>query len=267
MLDVQPLAGEVVDQSLDRQPTRKAPPAAPRRRSAPAAAVAAGGGAGVPAAVRAGASPSARRPLPFRGRDHGGIHARARRTDAGRRFAVGERAHRRFLREIMHRLLVALAHFDQIRRQLAAGVSRCARYCSKSPPCRRMAVANLSSFSSRSRMSLSCSVRELPPVGEVAQPHVLRAEADENLVQLRVVVHVLLALAALDLVKRRLRDVDVAAAGPVRPSAGRKTSAAGADVRAVHVGIGHDDDAAVAQLFEVERTLHFARRRSPCRWR
>ena len=40
-------------------------------------------------------------------------------------------------------------------------------------------------------------------VREILQLHFVRAEADENLVQLRVVIHIFLALLALDEIKRR----------------------------------------------------------------
>ena len=85
-------------------------------------------------------------------------------------------------------------------------------------------------------------------VGEVLQLHLLGAELDEDVVELRVVVHVLLALLALDLIERRLGDVDVALLHELRHLPVEEGEQQGADVRAVHVGVGHDDDAAVAQL-------------------
>jgi hypothetical protein len=62
------------------------------------------------------------------------------------------------------------------------------------------------------------------------------------------VLQVLLVLAVLDLVQRRLRDVDVAALHQFGHLAVEEGQQQGADVRAVHVGVGHDDDAVVAQL-------------------
>ena len=59
-------------------------------------------------------------------------------------------------------------------------------------------------------------------------------------------------LAELHLVERRLRDVDVAALHQHRHLPVEEGQQQGADVRAVHVGVGHDDDAVVAQLVGVE---------------
>jgi hypothetical protein len=66
------------------------------------------------------------------------------------------------------------------------------------------------------------------------------------------VLQVLLVLAQLDLVQRRLRDVDVAALHQLRHLPVEEGQQQRADVRAVHVGVGHDDDAVVAQLVDVE---------------
>ncbi len=60
------------------------------------------------------------------------------------------------------------------------------------------------------------------------------------------------SLAVLDLVQRRLGDVDVAALDQVRHLAVEEGQQQGADVGAVHVRVGHDDDAVVAQLVGVE---------------
>ena len=54
--------------------------------------------------------------------------------------------------------------------------------------------------------------RELAPVREVFQLHFLRADLQQNVVQLRVVIHVFGAFLARDRVKRRLRDIDIAVA-------------------------------------------------------
>ena len=56
----------------------------------------------------------------------------------------------------------------------------------------------------------------------------------------------------LDLVQRRLRDVDVTALDQHRHLAVEEGQQQRADVRAVDVGVGHDDDAVVAQLVDVE---------------
>ena len=67
-----------------------------------------------------------------------------------------------------------------------------------------------------------------------------------------VVLEVALVAAGLDLVQRRLRDVDVAALDQLRHLAVEQGQQQGADVGAVDVRVGHDDDAVVAQLVDVE---------------
>ena len=119
-------------------------------------------------------------------------------------------------------------------------------------------MAYLSSDSSSSRISASCFSRQLVAVGQVAQAHLFRAQLDEDLVQLRVVVDVLHALLARDLVERRLGDIDEALLHQLRHLPVEERQQQRADVRAVHVGIGHDDDLVVAQLLEVEGAFAFA---------
>ena len=70
-----------------------------------------------------------------------------------------------------------------------------------------------------------------------------------------VVLDVLLALALLDAIERRLRDEDVAALDQLLHVAEEERQQQRADVRAVHVRVGHDDDLAVAQLGEIEIVL------------
>ena len=61
-----------------------------------------------------------------------------------------------------------------------------------------------------------------------------------------------LAAAALGAEERRLRDVDVAGLDQQPHLAVEERQQQRADVRSVHVRVGHDDDAVVAQLGEVE---------------
>ncbi|MPM16070.1 hypothetical protein SDC9_62444 [bioreactor metagenome] len=63
----------------------------------------------------------------------------------------------------------------------------------------------------------------------------------------------------LDLVERRLSDVDVAAVDQFRHLAVEQGQEQGSDVRTVDVRVGHDDDAVVTQLFDVEIVLADAR--------
>ncbi|MNN11567.1 hypothetical protein D3C81_1245300 [compost metagenome] len=55
----------------------------------------------------------------------------------------------------------------------------------------------------------------------------------------------------LDLVQRRLRDIHIPALDNVRHLTIEERQQQRPDVRAVHVRVGHDDDAVVAQLFQV----------------
>ena len=65
------------------------------------------------------------------------------------------------------------------------------------------------------------------------------------------VLEIALLFAELRLVKRRLRDVDVAALYQLGHLAIEEREQQRADMGAIDVGIGHDDDAVVAQLLGV----------------
>ena len=66
------------------------------------------------------------------------------------------------------------------------------------------------------------------------------------------VLEILLGLAALDLIERRLGDIDVAALNQFAHLPEEEREQQRADVRAVDVGVRHDDDLVVAQLVRVE---------------
>jgi hypothetical protein len=70
-------------------------------------------------------------------------------------------------------------------------------------------------------------------------------------IELVLVLEVALFLAELRLVERRLRNVDVAALHQLTHLAVEEGEQQRADVRAVDVRVGHDDDAVVAQLVRV----------------
>ena len=89
-------------------------------------------------------------------------------------------------------------------------------------------------------------------VGSGLHAGVFQGNAQQKGVERAGVFQVLLFLAGLDLVQRRLRDVDVAALDQLGHLAVEEGEQQRADVGAVHVGIGHDDDAVVAQLGDVE---------------
>ena len=92
-------------------------------------------------------------------------------------------------------------------------------------------------------------------IGEAREDDVLRTQLQEDAVQLLVVVDVLLPLLALDLIEGRLGDVDVAALDEPLHLAVEEGEQQRADVGAVDVGVGHDDDAVVAQLRNVEAAV------------
>ena len=85
--------------------------------------------------------------------------------------------------------------------------------------------------------------------------------------QLVVVLEVRLFLALLHLVQRRLRDVDVPALDQLGHLPVEEREQQRADVRAVDVRVGHDDDAVIAQLVGVVLVLVLPLSPSSCRCR
>ena len=81
--------------------------------------------------------------------------------------------------------------------------------------------------------------------------HVVEAEEEETRGHLAVGQHVFDLLLALHLVERRLGEVHVALLNQLRHLAVEEREEERADVGAVHVGIGHDDDLVVADLRDV----------------
>ena len=73
----------------------------------------------------------------------------------------------------------------------------------------------------------------------------------------------MLLLAALQLVERRLGDIDVAALDELGHLAVEERQQQRADVRAVDVGVRHDDDAVIAEVREVELVAARCRSRAP----
>ena len=70
-----------------------------------------------------------------------------------------------------------------------------------------------------------------------------------------VVLEVIFLFALLDLVQRRLRDVDVSALDQVEHLPIEKSQQERADMRSIDVGVGHDDDAVITQLVRVVLVL------------
>ena len=84
------------------------------------------------------------------------------------------------------------------------------------------------------------------------EQRVIDAALDQVVLERAFVLEILLGRAALDLVERRLGDVDVAAIDQLAHLAVEEGQQQRADVGAVDVGVGHDDDLVVAQLVDVE---------------
>ncbi len=82
--------------------------------------------------------------------------------------------------------------------------------------------------------------------------HALDREIRQVVVQRRLVLEVALGLALLDLEERRLCDVDVAALDQLVHLTVQKREQEGADVAAVDVGVGHENDLVVAGFGNVE---------------
>ena len=105
------------------------------------------------------------------------------------------------------------------------------------------------------RASSTSASRSWPPRSSPdasLQHAIVEPGLDQVVLERALVLEILLGLAAVDLVERRLRDIDMAARRSARASGGRRRSAAACGYGAVDVGVGHDDDLVVAQLVEVE---------------
>ena len=89
----------------------------------------------------------------------------------------------------------------------------------------------------------------------VLHRHVLDGAPQNLSGELALVLDVLLALAFLDAVERRLRDKHVAARDQLLHVPEEERQQQRADVRAIHVGVRHDDDLVVAQPGDVEIVL------------
>jgi hypothetical protein len=83
--------------------------------------------------------------------------------------------------------------------------------------------------------------------GVVGHLHALELVAEQDVLELGLLLDVALGAAVLDLVERRLGDVDVAGLDELRHLAEDQRQHERPDVRAVHVGVGHDDDLVVAR--------------------
>ena len=92
------------------------------------------------------------------------------------------------------------------------------------------------------------------------------AFSSKNALERGVVLQVEVLLALAHAIERRLRDVEVALLDDLRHLAEEERQQQRADVRAVDVGVGHQDDLVVAELADVEHDFRrggMLRQRSP----
>ena len=79
---------------------------------------------------------------------------------------------------------------------------------------------------------------------------------EQDVLELRVLLDVALLAALLELVERRLGDVDVAGLDQLLHLAVQQRQHERADVRAVDVGVRHQDHLVVARVLDVELVAH-----------
>ena len=89
----------------------------------------------------------------------------------------------------------------------------------------------------------------------VAHHHAFGCALHHHLHKLAVVLDVLLEAPLLDLVKRRLRNIHMIALDELGHVAEEEGEQQRANVGAVHIGVGHQDDLAVADLGRIEILL------------
>lgn len=159
------------------------------------------------------------------------------------------RLERRLVLEVLERRRVAGTAHDHVARHEAVRVTAVQQLlrgeaAPRNGPHRRLDLGQ--EFQQPARRLLVERLAVRAPHG-----HVVEAEEEDARVHLAVRQHVLALLLALHLVERRLGEVDVAALDELGHLAVEERQQERADVRAVHVGIGHDDDLVVAGLRDV----------------
>ena len=92
-------------------------------------------------------------------------------------------------------------------------------------------------------------------VRKIFDLHFIRTDADEDFVQLRIVIDIFLALLAFDQVKGRLGNVDFALFNKFHHVPAEKSEQKRANVRTIDIGICHNNDATIAKLLDIEATL------------
>ncbi len=106
-------------------------------------------------------------------------------------------------------------------------------------------------------MARASSTNRAGPAGAVLagiglEHGILETRTHQIVLERAFVLEILLGFAARHLVERRLRNEEVAAIDDVGHLAIKEGEQERADMRAVHIRIGHDDDLVVAQFLDVE---------------
>ena len=101
-------------------------------------------------------------------------------------------------------------------------------------------------------------------IAQADEIDILGAEFEQDTVELCIVVDVLLAALALDLVEWRLRDVNVAGFDQTAHLAEDEGEEEGENVRTVDVRIGHQDDLVVTRFGCVECASRLRGHRCQC---
>src|SRR5215831_4740433 len=84
------------------------------------------------------------------------------------------------------------------------------------------------------------------------QVQLISGEVQDVLVKGRLVLQVHLRLPTLDLVEGRLRNMQIAALDHWPHVTEEKSQEQGADMRPIHIGVSHDDDAVIADLLNIK---------------
>ena len=128
---------------------------------------------------------------------------------------------------------------------------------------RRQPVQALVRLAQPDRFGLQLGAFEHAAIG-VGQACLGEHLVEQEALERAVILQIALVVAALGAIERRLRDEEMAAVDQFRHLAEEEGEQQRADVRAVHVGVGHDDDAVVAQL-SPRRSRPARARRGRCR--
>src|SRR6266566_1734315 len=160
--------------------------------------------------------------------------------------------------EIMNAFLVALADSDQVLRQFVrrgmAMLEINGEIAAFAPQPVGVFVQRLEQLQDLAQLLF----RELLSVLQVAQAHFLGTELNEDSIQLRVIIHVLDPFLTGDLIQRRLGDIHEAALYQFRHLPVEESQEQGANVRTIHVGIGHDNNLVITQFAKIESAFAVA---------